>query len=225
MGNYQKMLRLISTIAVLAVASGKAVEETPVVEAGKGHFPNKGWEISDWSVGLVMGAYGPLVSYARNDDCFSAWYEWGITAIDFSHLFDKKFDTGKAKSWIFLAISLFFFTKKSINLPQVCYDELKYAKETEWHKNFGFLADDVEVNGPRVSGGGYDKKSVSWNIFTIITLALKSLKVWKNWTSEYWFWELGNAMGSLASTLFVAIDVWTDAHVITPMPAYERYLD
>ena len=170
------MLRLISTIAVLAVASGKAVEETPVVEAGKGHFPNKGWEVSDWSVGLVMGAYGPLVSYARNDDCFSAWYEWGITAIDFSHLFDKKFDTGKAKSWIFLAISLFFFTKKSINLPQVCYDELKYAKETEWHKNFGFLADDVEVNGPRVSGGGYDKKSVSWNIFTIITLALKSLQ-------------------------------------------------
>ena len=144
------MLRLVSTIASLAVVSGKAIEnkqeqliESPIVE--KYEMPNHGWEISDFLVGLVMGGYGPLNSYARADDCFSLWYEWGVTAIDFSHYFDKKFDTGKATSWIFLVISLFFLTLKSIDLPQVCYDELMYAKETEWHKNFGFLAGDVDI--------------------------------------------------------------------------------
>ena len=222
------MLRLISTIAVLAVATGKAIEEkreveSPTVQAPS-HFPDHGWEISDWIVGLTMGGYGPLVAYAREGDCFSAFYEWGISAIDFSHLFDKKFKTNKAKSWIFLAISLFFFTKSSVDLPQVCYDELKYAKETEWHKDYGFLSGDVEQN-PRVMGGSYSRDSVYFNVMTSIKIVLKSLKVWKNWESEYWFWELGASMGSLASTIFVAIDVWADTHVITPMPARVRYLE
>ena len=223
------MLKLISTIAVASVAAGKAVEEqekfeSPVVEAGK--FPENGWAIFDWTVGLTMGAYGPLSAYAREDDCFSSWYDWGSITIGFSHYFDKKFKTDSVSSWIFLAITMFFFIKSSINLPQVCYDELKYAKETEWHNNYGFLAEDVALEErPTVRGGGYDRNSVSWNILTVIKIVLKSLKVWKNFKSEFWFWELGESMGNLASTIVVASMTWANSDTITPQPAYLRYLD
>ena len=74
-------------------------------------------------------------------------------------------------------------------------------------------------------GGSYSRSDTKFNVLTSIKIALKGLKVWKNLKSEFFFWELGSSMGSLASTIFVAIDVWADTHVITPMPAYIRYLD
>ena len=89
------MFRLLTTISVLAVATANTLDEKPQVGSPlvQSNFPNKGWEISDWIVGFVMGGYGPLVTYARDDDCFSAFYGWGTAAIEFSRYFDRNFDT------------------------------------------------------------------------------------------------------------------------------------
>ena len=222
------MFKLLTMFTVLAVATAKTVEEkqqieSPLVQLKNPHFPDKGWEISDWLVGVVMGGYGPLVSYARDGDCFSSWFAWGTATIEFSKYFDRNFDTKSWTAWTSLVISLFFFTKESVNLPQVCADELKYAKDTQWHKNFGFLADIKFPKVPYVQN--YSRDSVSFNVFRVIGLLLGSLKVYGEWQSEFWFWGLGHAMGTLASVLFIGIDVWADAGLITPTPARIRYLD
>ena len=93
------MFKFITAASVLAVASASNIE-SPMVESEishhQSHFPNKGWEISDWLVGLTMGTYGPLVTMARDEDCFSAWYTWGATCIEMSKYFDKQFETKEA---------------------------------------------------------------------------------------------------------------------------------
>ena len=121
------MVKLLTLLSILYVASAKTFSEkaesaTPVVEMSK--YPDQGWEISDWLVGLMMGSYAPLVSYARDDDCFSAWFGWSVAAIDYSKYFNRGFNAKSVLSWIFLGISMFFLIKRSIYLPQVCYDEL-----------------------------------------------------------------------------------------------------
>ena len=100
---------------------------------------------------------------------------------------------------------------------------MKYAKDTEWHKDFGFLAD-IEI--PRVpSVQAYSRDNVSFSVWQVIGYVLSSMSVYGYWISEFWYWGLGFAMGGLASSIFVGIDVWADTKIITPMPARVRYLD
>ena len=39
------------------------------------------WAAPDFTVGILMGAYGPVSARARGGDCFSLWYDWGLNAI------------------------------------------------------------------------------------------------------------------------------------------------
>ena len=39
------------------------------------------WAVPDFTVGVLMGAYGPVNARARGGDCFSLWYDWGLNAI------------------------------------------------------------------------------------------------------------------------------------------------
>merc|ERR1711862_997944 len=127
-------------------------------------FPNAGWEISDFLVGLTIGAYGPVMQMARDDDCFSSWYAWGTVAIEFSIYFDRHFDT---ESWLDLDIFfiiILFFVYQSVVLPGKCIDELNNAKETKWFENFGFLADIEAPKVPR-SKREYSRDSISFTVF------------------------------------------------------------
>ncbi len=75
------MFKLVAALSVIAVttATQTVTDERPVVQGPK--FPHNGWGILDWSVGLTMGAYGPLNAYARDQDCFAAWFTWGVGVI------------------------------------------------------------------------------------------------------------------------------------------------
>ena len=105
-----------------------------------------------------------------------------------------------------------------------CKDELDYAKETEWHKDFGFLAN-IPMMMPEMPRVMYKRESTSFTVWQIVGLILSCMSVYGYWISEFWFWGLGLAMGGLVSHIFVSIDVWSGAYVITPMPARIRYLD
>ena len=220
------MYKLITTIAVLAVASANKIEERPQVESPQvqqNNFPNKGWEISDWFVGLVMGGYGPLVAMARDDDCFSSWYSWGLATIEFARYFDRNFDINSWTNWVGFWITMTIFFFKNWALVANCKEELEYAKESKWHENFGFLAD---INIPKVPKVmAYSRNSTSFTVWQIIGLILGAMSLYSYWQSEYWFWGLGYAMGGLASSIFVGIDVWGDLGIITPTPAHIRYLE
>ena len=39
------------------------------------------WAVPDFVVGIAMGSYGPVNARTRDGDCFSKWYDWGITMI------------------------------------------------------------------------------------------------------------------------------------------------
>ena len=108
-------------------------------------------------------------------------------------------------------------------VPMKCKDELDYAKETEWYKSYGFLADVTIPDIPLVKG--YTRDSTSFTVWQIIGLILSALSVYGYWISEFWYWGLGFSMGGLFSTIFVGVDVWGAFNVITPMPARIRYLD
>ena len=71
----------------------------------------------------------------------------------------------------------------------------------------------------------YSRKNKSFNAWHTVALVLGAFAVYEYWESAYWFWGLGYAMGTLASNIFVGIDVWADLGIITPMPARIRYLE
>lgn len=195
------------------------------------NFPTHGWEVSDWVNGLIIGAYGTFTAYSRDDDCFAAWFNWGSAAIEWWKWWESRFKVNDWMEWtgFFIQFIIFFF--KSMAVPTTCNKNFKTAKELMWHKNFGFLADVPILKhlGPVVGGEAtseyYVNSSVSFSVWTIIGLILGSLSTWGYWMSGYQYWGLGYAMGGLSSLTFVAIDVWTGAHLIHPQAPYLRYND
>merc|ERR1712083_11431 len=222
MGILLNMIRFLVAISVLAVATAadeKKRVESPFV-GGPTNFPDHGWEISDWVNGLIIGTYGPLAAYARNDDCFSSWFMWGSIVVKFSKYFDKGFDVNGWASWLFLTIQMIALGLRTSKLPRACKQELKQAKLLDWHEDFGFLSADVQLPPSK-----YNRDSTRFNVLRVVALILGALPVWGAWRSKYYYWELGQAMGNLASVLFVGIDVWSGANLIKPEPAWYRYND
>ena len=62
------------------------------------------WAIPDFVVGIAMGAYGPINARTRDGDCFSKWYDWGVSAIEISNYFTKPFDSKDWQTWVGLVI-------------------------------------------------------------------------------------------------------------------------
>ena len=62
------------------------------------------WAIPDFVVGIAMGAYGPINARTRDGDCFSKWYDWGVSAIELSNYFTKPFDSKDWQTWVGLVI-------------------------------------------------------------------------------------------------------------------------
>ena len=96
-------------------------------------------------VGLVMGGYGSLNARARDDDCFSAWYFWGVNCIDFSNYFMQPFIVKEWTRWIGLLLKISIFGVLTYNVPAICIPELQWNKANPWNQNFGFLSRDVKV--------------------------------------------------------------------------------
>ena len=72
------LARLLQQLLIMAIVSATDVSEvknvSPEVESPKvgfNNFSKHGWGIYDFSMGLLIGAYGPLIRLARGGDCFS----------------------------------------------------------------------------------------------------------------------------------------------------------
>ena len=214
------MFRLITTVFFVTTTLGTTVSnehrESPIVEA---HFPVDPWGISDWVLGVTMGVYGPLTARARGDDCFSAWYTWGVSSIELSNFFNKAFDINSYSDWLGLFIKLLFYGYDTYNVPAICVPELDWNKKNPWHQNYGFLAKNI----PIVKGMNNDE--IEWTVVMCFKLALGVLATYTYWMSEFYYWGLGYSMGGLAANIFVATDYWGDYDIIHPTPARIRYLD
>ena len=169
-----------------------------------------------------MGAYGPLNAYARDQDCYSAWYSWGVSAIEFSIWFDAPFE-GTAGEWIAILIKMGVTGVLTFDVPYICIKELNKNKKDPWHDNFGFLTNDISL--PIIGAASDNDDFIKWTVFQSITLFLVVWQLYGYWVSGFYYWGLGLAMGSLVSNIFVSVDYWADLGIITPTPAHIRYFD
>ena len=187
-------------------------------------FPTAAWDASDWSIGVIMGVYGPLASYSRDYDCFSAWYNFGLSTVELSNYFNKPFEVQRLEDWMFLILHSGLYGYEVFLSWDICVRELAYNKENPWRQNYGFLADDVDIpEVPTVRSMSTD--DIKWTILMSIKLALGIMWVVIYMRSRFYYWAFGMNIGRLGANLFVAIDKWGKYGVITPTPARIRYLD
>ena len=139
-----KILKAFILIATLTAAT--EITATPRVNQPKvGNIPKDLWCITDFIIGLFMGSFGPISALSRDEDCFSVWYAWGVSTIEMSDFFSKKFNTRSASDWTKLFAKLILYGIKSYEVVEVCTSELSWNKKNPWHQNFGFLAKDIKV--------------------------------------------------------------------------------
>ena len=89
------------------------------------------WSQTDFWVGIMMGLYVPINSYARNADCFSALLRSADKFILFHRLFDNYPATMGEK--IRFGINIVFFASMGIYAPiTTCMDERDEAISDDW---------------------------------------------------------------------------------------------
>ena len=218
------MLKKIYTITASLMFSAilKPVAGNPFIPGSdvNGSFPTEAWGISDWTIGVVMGVYGPLASYSRDYDCFTAWYNFGLSTVELSNYFNKPFEYDRLADWMFFFLHSGFYGYEIFLSWDTCVRELAWNKDNPWRDNFGFLAD-LEIPFVRAMS----TSELNWTILMSFKLALGLMWVIVYWQSRYYYWQLGMNMGRLAANIFVATDKWGEYGVITPTPARIRYLD
>lgn len=79
---------LLAAVATAApdVFEGQHRLTTTQTDVEQDHF----WALQDLFVGTMIGAYVPLNMYARNDDCYSRFWQLGALAVEYSQLADGK---------------------------------------------------------------------------------------------------------------------------------------
>ena len=208
------IFKLVSAGLVLAIASASNSTNSTDIEG----FPTEGWGITEWALGVFAGAYGPLNERARNEDCYSAWYTWGVASVEFSAFWDKWFDIHAPYDYLEMVVKVGQFAYETFRVWDICIKEYNYnAANPTSH----LLADDVKI--PLV--GAMSSTEIKWTIRMVFEWLLGGMYIAHYWLTDFYFWGLGMQMGKLASNLFVAIDYWAKTGVITPMSAKIRYAD
>ena len=141
---------IIAALATMAIATEKqeykplffkVPENHPVVEASS-IFPVDGWGITDWVVGLIIGAYTPLQDRWRNGDCRAKFYNFGINTIGYSKFFDQPFDVNSVMTWFNLITALGVTGINIWHVVEVCGAQLRNTYTDPWYLNFNLLSDD-----------------------------------------------------------------------------------
>ena len=130
------MMNKISTVTTLLFigAIAKPTVGNPFIPGSDENplFPTEAWSVSDWSIGVIMGVYGPLASYSRDYDCFSAWYNFGLSSVELSNYFNKPFEWQEWADWMFLILHSGFYGYEIFLSWDICVRELAWNKENPW---------------------------------------------------------------------------------------------
>ena len=107
-------------------------------------FPVDGWGITDWVVGLIVGAYTPLQDRWRNGDCRAKWYNLGINMIGYSKFFDQPFDVNSVNNWFNVILSVAVSGINIWHVVEVCGAQLANTYTDPWYLDFNLLSDDFK---------------------------------------------------------------------------------
>ena len=130
-----------AALALAATALETTSLEVPKVEAST-VFPVDGWGVTDWTVGLMMGAYAPLQTQWRDSDCRSQFYNFGMRAMPFSEYFDQPFDLTSAVAWIGVIFKTASIGLAIYQMVDICAAQYKDTFSDQWYLNFNFLTED-----------------------------------------------------------------------------------
>ena len=182
------------------------------------------WAAPDFTVGILMGAYGPVSSRARGGDCFSLWYDWGLNAIQLSNFFTQPFNIKSWRSWTKVVIRSTLGIWGTYSMFDRCVADLDEAKELHWNHYYGFKTEDVSI--PHVSEAQAEEQ-VDEGSFTagmVLALIFGGLSIAIHILEGYYYWGFGLQVGQWISNLIVAIDYWAETDLFHVEPAWERYL-
>lgn len=247
-----KVLNTVAVAATLAVlGSAEAAIDTktkgelladqyfvdhPVVQAsssssssgGSTVFPVNGWGVTDWTMGLIFGAYAPLQQRWRNYDCRSQWLTFGFSIISYSKYFNKPFYPDST-IWVGLILQLAMSGLYLWSTVEYCGAQYAQILAGDyWFLDFNFAAvtdtetDDDSGDSYYVSNGYVGNLSLTKTILTAVILGMEGYFIYYYGASEYYyFW--GYYMANFASYLFVAVDAWTESDLIVPTDPWVLY--
>lgn len=182
-------------------------------------YPTTGWGIADFSVGFLIGFYGPLQARWRNYDCRSAFYKLGTNVIGYSTFFDKPFEVEEPMTWVRVFLRSLLTSYLIYGMGSKCAKQYKNTFSDPWYENFGFLSGDVK---PMVQASESDYTTLQ-TVANSIMLALEIWGIYANGKSKYYYFFLGKVMGAFLTTLFVSADAWAGSGIITPIDPWILY--
>ena len=185
------------------------------------------WAAPDFVTGLLMGAYGPVNARTRGGDCFSQWYDWGVSSIELSNFFTRPFNARDWRTWTRLAIKGTMGIVSTYFVWDRCVMDLDEAKELHWNHYYGFKSEDISMPHVKQTSGTWGEEQDDEAGFTagmVVALIVGAINIWLYIESGYYYWGLGTQIGYWISNLIVAIDYWADTELFHPEPAWLRYL-
>lgn len=188
----------------------------PLVEESS-VWPVDPWAVTDWSVGLLAGAYGPLQARWRNNDCRSEWFNLGTNLIGYSKNFNHPFAVTNPMEWVGMTLNLGVTSIALLHVILECGAELRAVNAGNyWYQDFNMLTEDVSPVVESSTTAMVGNYTVTRTITTSITLALEAFLIYTNGKSEYYYFFWAKLMGAWVMQTFIAIDAWTETEIITP---------
>jgi hypothetical protein len=182
-------------------------------------------------MGVVMGVYVPLNTYARNSDCFSLLLNRADTFIQWHKYFDAfpAAPLGRAKFGLTMAIGAYNLYKGQ----GTCRDQYDAAKTTDWGSWYSlhtemneFYEVDIDESEHKLTTYGRTESGIKplQDLFTIYNIFTTWQKA-KNMPDERFYWYQKGYFPSrvLSMSTLLVFNIFQDLDIVQPMNAWDRY--
>ena len=189
------------------------------------------WAQTDMFMGVMMGVYVPLNTYARNSDCFSLLLNRADTFI----LWHKYFDNfpfkpaDKVKFGLTMTIGAYNLFKSQ----GVCRDQYTAAQTTDCGSWYGLHAEmnefyHVEIDEPQhkltTTGRTESGLKPAQDLFTLYSIFTSWQKAKDSPDERYYWYQKGYFPSRVLSmTTLLMFNIFQDLDLIQPMNAWDRY--
>ena len=218
-------------VAITVAKTNPLVEASTASEEGeKQTFADHPWGIVDFTSGLLIGSYIPMLKmsydHTNGDRCFVYAFNWGASAIDYFVYFDHPFDTESVTGWFKFWLSLFLTSYDSYKVVKYCKEEFKNAKAFSESPLFveDWASEDVRVMASEHGeehGGEHGHEGhhstypdIEAMIMQVCYIGIYAFKIWYYWKSEYYFWSFGFAIGKVALMLVQSVEIFGNVEVL-----------
>ena len=93
------------------------------------------WAVFEFIVGLLMGAWSPLIYNSHGNDCFTSHWSMAFGIFGFANYFDRKWEH-TVLGWGALVIKVGLRVFSTYNGMKNCLNQLEYSTVEKWEERF-----------------------------------------------------------------------------------------